>query len=83
MDKATLATTAISAIRDAANNAGILFDGSCSGLAMEIFRFELRAVGMQVSGTVRGGVVSWNGRIRDEAIIGRGTVAQLMAEIIS
>jgi hypothetical protein len=83
MNNATLATTAISAIRDAANNAGILFDGSCSGLAMEIFRFDLRAVGMQVSGIVRGGVVSWNGRIRDEAIIGRGTVAQLMAEVIS
>ena len=82
MDKATLATTAISAIRDAANNAGILFDGSCSGLAMEIFRFELRAVGMQVSGIVRGGAVNWQGRIRDEIVIGRGTVSQMMAEIL-
>jgi hypothetical protein len=82
MINATLATTAIGEIRDAANNAGILFDGSCSGLTMEIFRFSLRAVGMQVSGTVRGSVVHWQGRVRDEVIIGRGTVAQLMAEVI-
>ena len=82
MNNATLATAAISAIRDAANNAGILFDGSCSGLALEVFRFDLRAVGMQVSGTVRSGVVVWQGCIRGEMVIGRGTVAQLMAEII-
>ena len=82
MNSATLATAAISAIRDAANNAGILFDGSCSGLTMEIFRFQLRAVGMQVSGIVRGGSVSWNGRIREEIVIGRGTVSQMMAEIL-
>ncbi len=83
MNSATLATTAISAIRDAANNAGILFDGSCSGLALEVFRFDLRAVGMQVSGTVRGSMVFWQGCIRGEMVIGRGTVAQLMAEVIS
>ena len=82
MNNATLATAAISAIRDAANNAGILFDGSCSGLALEVFRFDLRATGLAVSGSVRSGVVFWQGCIRGEIIIGRGTVAQLVAEVI-